>query len=179
MWGKIGRVFDFYILCRADNARFLRKSGARIGQGCDILTRSENFGSEPWLIEIGNRVTLAAGVQLITHDGSSRLFRDKLPGSSRFGNRFGPILIHDNSFIATNSIILPGITIGPDSIVGAGSVVSKDVPPGMVYAGVPARPICTLENYVERYKTKMVPIQSDDFASLRRELTLHFWGEER
>jgi len=115
----------------------------------------------------------------VTHDGASRLFRDRLPGSSRYGNRFGKIIIKDNCFIGVSSVILPGVTIGPDSIVGAGSVVNKDIPPNMVYAGVPAQMICTLEEYIQNYQQKMIPIEATDRNSLRRELTLKLWGEER
>lgn len=151
----------------------------KIGEGCVIMTAVDSFGSEPWLIELGNRVLLTRGVLFITHDGSSRLFRASIPNGSRFGNRFGRILVHDDSFIGVNSILLPGVEIGPNSIVGVGSVVNKDVPPNMVYAGVPARPICTLDEYIEKYKERMVPIQSADRAELRKELTTYFWGEPR
>ncbi|MBX3064837.1 MAG: acyltransferase [Anaerolineae bacterium] len=151
----------------------------RIGKGCAILNTIYDFGREPWLIQIGNRVTITKGVMLLTHDGASRLFRDQLSGSSRYGNRFAPIIIHDECFIGVNSIIMPGVTIGPNSIVGVGSVVNQDVPPSTVVAGVPARHICSLEEYIERYQEKMIPIESDNRADLRRELTKRFWGEER
>ena len=158
---------------------YLRHKGVRIGQGCQIITSVNAFGTEPWLIELGNRVTITHGVVFLTHDGSSRLFRNKIPGLSRYGNRFGRILIHDECFIGVNSVIMPDVEIGPNSIVGVGSVVNRDVPPNMVYAGVPAKPICTLEEYIERYKQKMIGIKAEDRESLRKELTLRFWGEER
>lgn len=159
--------------------RYLRRLGAKIGRGCAILNSIQNFGAEPYLIEIGDRVTLTAGVRLITHDGASRLFRDKLPNSSRYGNRFGTVVIRDESFIGYGAVLLPGITIGPNSIVGAGSVVNKSVPPNMVYAGVPARPICTLDEYVMRYQEKMIPLAASNRDELRRELTQKLWGEVR
>lgn len=176
------RIDDFlalYVFSRGDRIRYLRRLGARIGEGCQILTSYDAFGTEPWLIEIGNRVTITLGVVFLTHDGASRLFRDQIPGGSRYGNRFGRILIQDNSFIGANSILLPGVKVGPNSIVGAGSVVNKDVPPNMVYAGVPAKPIMTLEEYIENYKSKMLPIQANDRQALREELTRYFWGEVR
>jgi acetyltransferase-like isoleucine patch superfamily enzyme len=175
---KIMRYYNYYIVCKGDNARYLRLQGARIGQGCDLLN-NEGFGSEPWLIELGDRVTLAEGVRLITHDGSSRLFRHHIPKSSRYGNRFGTIRIRNDCFVGTNAIILPDVSIGPYSIVGAGSVVTKDVPPYTVVAGVPAKPICSLEEYIASYQQKMIPTMAEDRETLRRELTLRLWGEER
>jgi acetyltransferase-like isoleucine patch superfamily enzyme len=137
------------------------------------------LGTEPWLIEIGNDVTLGQGVLLITHDGTSRLFRDRLPEMSPFGNRFGTVVIRDNCFVGNNAIILPGVEIGPDSAVGAGSVVTRSVPPRTIVAGNPAVPIKTLEQYIEGYRQRMIPLEATDRDSLRRELTTKLWGQER
>ncbi len=116
---------------------------------------------------------------LITHDGSSRVFRSELKNANPYGNRFGAIKICDNSFVGINAILMPGVTIGPYSIVGAGSVVTKSIPPNSVAAGNPARVICSLDEYIERYQEKMIPLEAQDRASLRRELTQKLWGEER
>ena len=176
---KIWFLFQFFIVYKGNLVNYLRHQGVRIGANCQLLNKVDNYGSEPWLIEIGNHVTLTSGVFLLTHDASSRLFRKSLPSSSPFGNRFGAIRILDNCFVGVNSIILPGVTIGPNSIVGAGSVVVKDVLPNTVVAGVPASQKATLDEYIEKYKQKMVPIVSTDRKELRNELTLYFWGEER
>lgn len=179
----IRRRFNFlrayHLRCRGDKVEYLRLLGVRIGEGCSIYTDPHNFGTEPWLIEIGNNVTLGQGVLLITHDGTSRLFRDRLPGMSPFGNRFGTIVIRDNCFIGDNAILLPGIEIGPDSAVGAGSVVTRTVPPRTVVAGNPARPIKGLDEYIKIYLQRMIPLEATDRAALRRELTTKLWGHER
>ena len=175
----IGQFINYYVICKGNRTKYLRSLGVKIGFDCQILNRPINYGSEPWLIEIGNKVTVTNGVFLLTHDASSRLFRESLPGSSKYGNRYGTVRVLDNSFIGINSIILPGVTIGPNSIVGAGSVVVKDVPPNTVVAGVPARKISDLDEYIEKYQERMVPIKSNNREDLRKELTLNFWGEER
>lgn len=174
---KVG--FLRFVVLRGNKIAYLRHCGVRIGRDCDILNTVKNFGTEPWLIEIGQRVTLAEGVILYTHDGANRVFRDRLPDSSRWGNRFGTIRILDNCFIGANSIIMPDVQIGPNSIVGAGSVVTNHVPPQTVVAGVPARTICSLDEYIERYQSKMISIKSLDRQALRRELTQQLWGEMR
>ncbi len=176
---KFLQFFKYYIVHRGNLVKYLRTQGVKIGEKCQLLNRPLNYGSEPWLIEIGNKVTITYGVFLITHDASSRLFRESLPESSPFGNRFGSIRIHDNCFVGVNAIILPDVSIGPNSIVGAGSVVNSDVPPNTVVAGVPARPICSLDEYKEKYLSKSVPIKSKNREDLRKELTIHFWGVER
>lgn len=179
LWRESKALFLRYAYFRGNKAAYLRSLGVRIGEGCDILTQIKNFSTEPWLIELGNRVTVTQGVIFLTHDGSSRLFRQQLPNAGPWGNRFGTIRIHDNSFIGVNSILMPDIEIGPNSIVGVGSVVNKDVPPNMVVAGVPARPICTLDEYVDRYQQKSIPLTATTKAELRSELTQKLWGERR
>jgi acetyltransferase-like isoleucine patch superfamily enzyme len=177
--GSLIHLFRYYVLFGGNLIDYLRHQGVKIGEHCQLLNVAASYGSEPWLIEIGNDVTVTAGVFLVTHDASSRLFRKALPNSSPYGNRFGRIKIFDNCFIGVNSIVLPGVTIGPNSIVGAGSVVVKDVPPRTVVAGVPAHVMCTLDEYIEKYKERMIPVKSRTRDDLRRELTLYFWGEER
>ena len=168
-----------YIKFRGNKIEMLRAMGVRIGAGTAIINNVIDFGEEPWLIEIGDRVTITRGVIFINHDGSSRIFRHLVQDGSKYGNRFGPIRVLDNSFIGVNSLLLPNVTIGPNSIVGAGSVVTQDVPPGTVAVGAPARVVCTLDEHVQAYQDRMIPVESVDRAALRSELTNRFFGEER
>jgi acetyltransferase-like isoleucine patch superfamily enzyme len=171
--------YSYYVRCRANKIEYLRFLGVKVGQRCKIYTTPHNFGTEPWLIEIGNDVTIGQGVQLITHDGTSRLFRKRLPEMNPFGNRFATIVIQDNCFIGNNAILLPGIEIGPDSAVGAGSIVTKSVPPQTIAAGNPARVLKTLDKYIENYRQRMVPLVATDRDALRQELTTKLWGHKR
>lgn len=66
-------------------------------------------------------------------------------------DRFGRVTIGDNCHIGMNALIMPGVTIGRDCIVGACAVVTHDVPDGTVVAGIPARPICTIEEYRDKH----------------------------
>jgi acetyltransferase-like isoleucine patch superfamily enzyme len=173
------RLLERWVLCRGDKVAYLRRLGVRIGDRTAILCRVEDFGTEPWLVEIGSRVSIAAGVVFITHDGASRVVRDRIPGGSPYGNCFAPIRVRDNSMVGLRAILMPGVTIGPDSIVGAGSLVTHSVPAGTVACGVPARVVSTIEQYAESYRRQMIPGLSSDRAELRRQLTRRFWGEER
>ena len=110
----------------------LTSNGLVIGKNVTIeptVMIDENY---PYLIKIGNNCSLAQGVKLLTHDATPFKFVD---GHTRLGK----IEIKDNVFIGTNSIILPGVTIGPNVLISAGSVVNKNIPPNSCVAGAPAR----------------------------------------
>ena len=176
---KLGFLYRYHVRCGGSVALYLRTLGAQVGHGCMIDTHITNFGSEPWLIRIGDRVSLARGVCFVTHDGSSRVFRDRFAEMNSMGNKFGTIVIEENCFIGMNAILMPGIVIGGDSIVGAGSVVTRSVPPKSVVAGNPAKPICSLDAFIERYRSSMLHLAATDRVALRKELTMKLWGAER
>ena len=116
---------------------YLRKKGVVIGKECEIY-KSANFGSEPYLITLGNHVRINSGVQLITHDGGYWVLRNKNSGYGsefRDADRFGKINIHDNVHVGTNAIIMSGVDIGENSVIACGAVVTHDVPPNTVVGG--------------------------------------------
>jgi len=124
----------------------LRRKGMRIGPDCRFTGRPD-FGSEPFLISIGSHVALASGITFITHDGGTWVFRRQ----ERYRRviKFGRIQILDNCVIGKGVFILPGVTIGPNSVVAAGSVVSRNIPPNVLAAGNPAKPVMGIEQYAE------------------------------
>jgi acetyltransferase-like isoleucine patch superfamily enzyme len=123
------------------------RDGLKLGRDVRVIGKPD-FGSEPYLIEIGNHVTVSSNVTFITHDGATWVFRHLPPHLGM--QRFGRIVIGDNCFIGANAIIMPGVSIGSNSVVGAGAVVTRSVPADSVVAGVPARRVCSYEEYVER-----------------------------
>lgn len=161
-------TYLYYEIIKKDRNGFARLLGVQLGDGCKILSNPLSaFGSEPWLIRIGNHVEITSGVHPITHDGSIWVLRELDPECANL-DIFGPIVIHDNVFIGVGSIILPGVTIGENSIIAAGSVVSKDVPPNCVYGGVPARKLSDLPDYIERKKQTAVPTKHMTQAEKRK-----------
>ena len=138
-----------YIKRKKDPIGFFRGLGAVIGENCEI--RNSSFGSEPYLITIGNRVRINAGVQLITHDGGVWVLRN-MNKEYKDADLIKPIHIGDNVHIGSNAIIMPGVNIGSNCIIGCGAIVTKDVPDNSVVAGVPARVLKTIEEYEEKNK---------------------------
>jgi len=144
LFARITRVYELSRYNPSTIADYLRKQGATIGDHCSIIPTS--LGTEPYLVKIGNHVTIAAGVKFITHDGATWLFRDEVPDLQVFG----PIIIGDNCVIGQDAILFPNIRIGNNSIIGAGSVVISDIPPDTIAIGVPARPFGSIAKYKEK-----------------------------
>ena len=115
-----------------------------IGSGCEIYN-DVSFGSEPYLVKIGNKVRVTGGVRFVTHDGGVWVTRNLK--MSPDADKMGTITVGNNVFIGLNSIIMPGVKIGSNVIIGAGTVVAKDIADNMVVGGVPAKNICTIEEY--------------------------------
>ena len=129
----------------------LRKKGVKIGNGVEI-GKNVNFGSEPYLIEIADNVRISSNVNLITHDGGLWTLRKmKLLENADF---FGKIVIEENVNIGMNATIMPGVKIGKNSVIGFGSIVTKNVDSNTVVAGIPAKKIETIEEYYQKKKDK-------------------------
>lgn len=114
----------------------------KVGKGCRIYISS--WGTEPELVEIGDNVTITSEVVILTHDGSTCLVKNK--AGERYYN-FSKVKIGNNVFIGYRSIILPGVVIGNDVVVAAGSVVTKSVESGSIVGGNPAKVINSFESY--------------------------------
>jgi len=137
-------IKDYYLRLTISGVDYARIKGAKVGENSRILTTA--LGSEPWLIEIGSNVTITSGARLLTHDGSAWLFKDEL------GRRYlyRKVIVGNDVFIGSNSIIMPGVTIEDQVIVAAGSVVTKSVPKGSIVGGNPAKIIGSFDSYEKR-----------------------------
>ena len=123
--------------------RFFKK----IGEHCYL--QPWNFGTEPYLISLGDNVHVASNVTFINHDITALMFR-YMDKNQNYQERKGSISIGNNVFIGANSTILYDVSIGNNVIIGAGSVVTKDIPDGVVAVGIPCRPIGKFENYKDK-----------------------------
>lgn len=144
LWRKFGRP------SLEDWSEYLRRYGNFHHFGANCAINPSCYFANPELTFIGNNVRIA-GAFLTGHDGSINMINHAI------GTKFdavGPIIIHDDVFIGYGAILLPGVSVGPRAVIGAGSVVARDVPQNSVVAGNPARHICTFDEYVEKLETR-------------------------
>jgi maltose O-acetyltransferase len=125
----------------------LIKMGMRVGKNFDPQHGVILDPSHCWLILIGDNVTMAPRVHVLAHDASTKA----VLGYTRIGR----VNIGSNVFVGADSVILPDVTIGDNVVIGANSTVSKDIPPNSVYAGSPARHICSFGEFVQKNRNLM------------------------
>ena len=125
----------------------LVKMGLKIGKNFKRLNGVILDPAHCWLITIGDNVTIAPRVHILAHDASTKEFLNY--------TKIGRVSIGDNVFIGAESVVLPNVNIGDNVVIGANSTVTKDIPSNSVYAGNPAKFICTIDEYIEKNKRKM------------------------
>jgi acetyltransferase-like isoleucine patch superfamily enzyme len=127
----------------------LRNKGVTIGEGTELFGHITIDCTRPCLVEIGRNCILTDGVILLTHGYDWIVLREK------FGEMLcssGKVVLEENVFVGVNAVILKGVRIGKNTIIGAGSIVTHDIPANCVAAGNPCKVIMSLEEYYKRRK---------------------------
>lgn len=155
-----------YFYCKSNSQRYiayLSNCGIKIGIGC--IARgprcSEIDITRPSLVEIGNYVDMNLNFTILTHDYGTSVF---LRTYKKFINSSGKVKIGNNIYFGKNCTVLKGVTIGDNCIIGANSLVNKSIPTNSVAAGVPAKVICTLDEY---YKKRCIESIDEAFEYAR------------
>lgn len=124
--------------------------------------------SYPFLIEIGDDVGFSTNITVLAHDNSLKRFI----GIAKIGR----VKIGNHVMVGASSTILPNVRIGNNVIIGAGSVVTKDIPDNVVCAGNPAKIICTLDEYINKYNAKITEenLLGRDFTPLNLDIKTYW-----
>lgn len=149
---RILKKIVFHVKFRRANsfqkAEMMRPYFYHLGKNVRLYT--SHFGGNPEHISIEDNVLVAADVKFITHDMSVfNIARYAgVPESSVDG--IGSIILGDNCFIGAYSLLMPNCSVGRNSVIAAGSIVTKHVPDNEVWGGVPASFIMTCDDYAKK-----------------------------
>ena len=174
---KIAKI-KFYIkkiignfIASISKERYLNYVGLNHGKDVHIYGKPQKmFGTEPWCITLGNHVHITDEVRFVTHDGGTLLFRHMVPDLEITK----PITVGDYVYIGTRSIIMPGVNIGNNCIIAAGSVVTKDIPNNSVVGGVPAKFIKPTDVYFEKIQRESLHLGQYRYADKDKRLKEYY-----
>jgi len=130
----------------------LKEKGAQIGGDVKIFSPAQTMidMQAPYLLKIGSNVVMTGPVTILTHDYSAIVCEKLHQNDERAIASMLPVIIGDNVFIGWGATILPGTSIGSNTIIGAGAVVKGNIEANSVYAGNPAQRISSIESFYNR-----------------------------
>jgi maltose O-acetyltransferase len=166
----IGKIVYSYKNSSNDYLQFLKKKGVSVGDNVRIFApRITNIESiNPHLLTIGSHVAITGPATILTHDYSVCVTKVYKHGEI-MGNQ-KPVIIEDNVFVGWGACILPGTHVKKNTIIGAYAVVSGALEENSVYAGNPAKRICSIDEYYEKRKSKQV----EEAVNIYRHYTYRF-----
>lgn len=141
---------------------YLIKKGIVVGKGTHFDPKTSVIDiSRPSLVTIGDNCYMNRNFTLLTHDWVTNVFIHK---GLDFINSSGKVTIGNNVSFGQNVIVLKGVTIGDNSFIGAGSIVSKDIPANCIAVGSPCKPIMAIEEY---HKKRVLKSKEEAFEYAR------------
>ncbi len=161
-------------------AEWMRKKGIFHKMGENISIQLHKIPLYPECISFHNNIVIASGVSFSTHDAVHAVL-NRMPGNKRFVENIGCIEIMDNCFIGANAVILPNVRIGPNAIIAAGSIVTKDVPPNSIVGGGIAEVVGSFDSTVlKREYMEIEPnIKSPCNQRMPLETAEYYWKKFR
>ena len=149
IWTHSLSIFTMFSFPYQVTVALHRMRGVKVGKQSHIARGVILDERNPELIEIGNGVAVTSGVMILCHQ---RDLSEYKPGMYAMHCPFkeGKVIVKDGAHLGIGCIIMPGVTIGEGAIIGAGSVVTRDIPPYCVAVGAPAKVIKTFVKTEEK-----------------------------
>ncbi len=143
---QIIRLLYFLIPSAERRSKMLKKHNFFYSMGENVFFQPRQLPADPKFLIFHNNIAVAGNVNFVTHDIIHYVLNGlkEKPDDVSFQSHLGCIEVMDNVFIGAGARILPGVRIGPNAIVSAGALVTKDVPEGSIVGGYRQRSLAAL-----------------------------------
>ncbi len=156
---QIKRLFYAVIPSAETRSKMLKKHNYFYEMGENVHFQPRQLPADPKFIKLHNNISIASNVHFITHDVIHYVFNNLNDKPiEKFQSHLGCIEIMDNVFVGSGTRIMPNVKIGPNAIVAAGSLITKDVPEGVIVGGVPAKIIGSFDDLMKKRAQESVTI---------------------
>ena len=177
----LSKINDLWVKSSSERyVKYLINKGVQIGTGTHIDARTAFIDiTRPSLVTIGRDCYLNEHFTLLTHDYTTKVFLHKY---GTFVNSSGKVTIGNNVSFGQHVMVLKGVTIGDNSFIGAGSIVTKDIPANSVAVGIPCHVIMSMDEYYSR-RLEQCEYEAFEYARSIKErfsrepLPKDFWEE--
>ena len=156
----------YFIKSPMKRTAYMKKKDIFHSMGERVMITSRRIPLYAKLISIGNNVWMASGVEFITHDVTHYMLNGIENNNNKYTEKIGCIEIGDNVFIGAGAKILYDVKVGDNVIIAAGALVNKDIPSNSVWGGVPAKFICSFEDYLQKRRRFTVEHPADNTNQL-------------
>jgi len=170
------KLFFFCLPSSSQRVKYIYKHQVFRECGTNLFFQPRKLPADPKFIKFHNNVVVAADVTFVNHDVLYILYRN-------MSNK--PALQHikcteikDNVFLGMGAMIMPGVTIGPNAVVAAGSIVTKDVPPNSVVGGNPAKVIGEFDKLFEKRVLESEQLLADGINGKGEERAEYEWRKK-
>lgn len=147
---QLKRLYFMCIPSAEKRSKLLKKWNYFYEMGENVHFQPRKPPADPKYIKLHDNIAIASNVGFITHDIIHKVLNHLPDQDVQFQSHLGCIEIMDNVFVGAGTRIMPNVRIGPNVIVAAGSIITKDVPPGVVVGGCPAKVIGSFDDLVKK-----------------------------
>lgn len=167
------KMFFFCIPSSSRRVKYIYKHEIFAGCGENLFFQPRKLPADPKFIKFHNNVVVAADVTFVCHDVMYLLYRNmkKRP----MAQHIDCIEVMDNVFIGLGAVILPGVKIGPNAVIAAGSIVTKDVPPNSIVGGNPAKVIGDFETLMKKREEESEQLMSEGIGGKDMKRAEYAW----
>ena len=167
------KMMFFCIPSSSKRVKYIYKHNIFAECGENLFFQPRKLPADPKFVSFHNNVVVAADVTFVCHDVLYLLYRNMK--NKPMVQHIDCIEVMDNVFIGLGAVIMPGVKIGPNAVIAAGSIVTKDVPPNSVVGGNPAKVIGDFDALIKKREEESERLMQENIGGKDEKRAEYAW----